>query len=881
MNSAWVFSIIQDRLGYLWFGTNLGVVRHDGLHYRVFRRANTLPNPLSNDYIWSIAQDAAGDLWMGTSNGLNRFNTASETFTVFRHDPKVLESLAGNQIVGLSFWSSRPDSLWLATTDNGLGLFNLKTGKCKNFRTAPARPGALGSNSVRLVFEDSRKKIWVATASGFHRFLPESETFEAFHHDPRDSNTIGDDNVFEIFESKSRPGILWVGTGANCLNRFDSDHRSWQRFMLPGPHVTNSLANQVYFVSDYPQDPDTLLVGTLQGLYQFNTRSASWQRIILQDQFREKGNPSDETINGVFHDRSGVCWVSILGRGLLKFILQPAFFRFHLNSSSGHDPILRNRIFCIAEAENGCLWLGTWGAGLFHYSPDTAAYEHITLAPSIPDRAKFDLFSILCRTRRNQLWAATSGGLVRFDPQTGEQDVYAANAGDASSLGFTRVASIHEDAQGDVWIGSDFCLLRWDSWSRTFKRYQHDPGDPGSLSSSHINPILEDREGNVWIGTENGLNLYDRDRDKFTRYFLDPPDPSKETQNYIMILHQDVHGRLWVGTSNGLNLMERSGPEVRFRHYSDPSSTLRNFILGITEDDEENLWISSNGGISRFDTRRRTFSPYDSRDGIPAIEFIYGAYRRSQTGELFFGGIQGMLSFKPWLAHYNRYVPPLVFTDIQIHHRPVATTFIPPLKNADSTTREIDLPYRQNSLTVSFAALSYIRPDKNQYAYRLDGRDGAWRELGFDHTVSLDNLKPGRYRLRIKGSNNEGIWNENGISLVLHIHAPFWQTWWFRALAGLAALAFFIQLNRTRSRRLAARIRTEAALDHFCGQFGISPREREIIQLLLKGKSNKEIEDSLFISMGTVKNHVYRIFQKLEVKNRSQLIALFKNLQIK
>jgi ligand-binding sensor domain-containing protein/DNA-binding CsgD family transcriptional regulator len=880
MVASWVLSMRQDRLGFMWFGTDLGLARHDGLHYRVFRRANTLPDPLSNDYIFAIAEDASGDLWLGTANGLNRFHIASETFTVFHHDPKLPTSLVGDRIFDLSTWNSHPDSLWVATVDNGLGLFNTKTGRCKSFRADPSRPNALASNSVRMVFEDSRQRIWAATAGGFHRFLPETENFEVFRHDAEDANTISDDNVFEIFESRSQPGILWIGTGRNGLNRFDSGRRSWQRFTLPAAALPDPFSNSVYFIRDCPDEPDMLLVGTRQGLYLFHMRRNSWQRVVMQDQFRERGDPRDEVILGIFHDRSGVCWIAIQGRGLFKFLSQAAIFRSHVNSDGSQDPVRRNRVFSLAEDAGGRLWLGT-AAGLYRYAPEGGTCEHFTLAPNVPARRSFDVVLRLCGTREGGLWAATSGGLVRFDPRTGEQDVFIARENDPATLGFTDVASMCEDSQGDLWIGSDYCLLRWDSRTRIFTRYLHDPGDPGSLSASHVNPILEDRDGNVWIGTENGLNLYVRGSDTFKRYYLDPPDPSKETQNYVMILHQDIHGRIWVATSNGLNLMETTGEGVRFQHFGAPGSTLRNFVLGVVEDDDDNLWISSSEGLSRFDMRTRMFSFYDSRDGVPPIEFVYGSCLRSRSGELFFGGVLGMFSFKPWLARFNRYVPPLAFTDIQVWRRPLAIGGTSPLRRSITLAPDLVLPHDQNSLALSFAALSYVRPEKNQYAYRLDGRDGSWHDLGYEHSVNLDNLKPGRYRLRVRGSNNEGIWNKAGISLAMRIRPPFWQTWWFRALVGLAAIALFVQLNRTRARRLAARIKTEAAMDHYCDQYHISAREREIIRLVLKGKSNREIEDALFISMGTVKNHIYSIFQKLGIKNRSQLITLFKNLSVK
>ncbi|TFG75762.1 MAG: hypothetical protein E4H23_10355, partial [Chrysiogenales bacterium] len=791
------------------------------------------------------------------------------------------DSLTGNLINSLCKWSARPGFLWVATADGGLGLFDTKTGKCRSFRSDPSRPGTLGSNNVRMVLEDSRQRIWVGTADGFHRFLPESERFEVFRHDPQNANSIGDNSVFEIFESKSQPGIIWVGTDRSYLQRFDPQRNSWQRFRLPAAALPDPYSNRVYFINECPDNPEMLLVGTHQGLYMFHMRRGSWQRVVLQDQFNGEGNPRDEFIGGIFHDRSGGCWVSVYGRGLLKFKPQPTLFRQHVNFTSREDSQEQFRIHGLAEDPGGGIWVGAGPAGLYRYDPGSGAAERFSLGPANPGPADFDTVGLLCLTREGELWAATAGGLVRFDPRTVRKELFPARDDDPATLGFTRVASIREDSRGDVWIGSDFCLLRWQRQTRTFKRYRHDANDPGSLSNSHVNPILEDRAGNIWIGTESGLNLYDRGRDKFTRYFLDPPDLDKETQNYVMMLHQDAQGRLWVGTSNGLNLMTAASTGMHFEHYSAPGSTLRNFILGIIEDDAENLWISSSGGLSRFSMQTRTFTEFDSRDGVSPIQFIYDSRLRRQNGEIFFGGSLGLLSIKPWLSRPNRYVPPLAFTDIRIHNRPVAIAPASPLKKSIILAEDIVLPHNQNNLTFSFTALSYIRPDMNQFAYRLDGRDSAWNDLGFEHTVTLDNLKPGRYRLRVRGSNNEGVWNQKGISLGLLIRAPFWQTWWFRGLLTLAAIVLFIYWYRTRIQRLAARIKTEAAMDHYFNKYRISTREKEIIQYLLKGKSNKEIEDALFISIGTVKNHIYRIFQKLGVKNRGQLSALFKNLQIK
>jgi ligand-binding sensor domain-containing protein/DNA-binding CsgD family transcriptional regulator len=874
-----VYSVFQDRSGFIWLGGSLGVARHDGVHFRVFRRANTLPRPLSSDYVLSIAQDPSGDLWLGTIGGLNRMEIASESFTAYRHDPRDPRSIPGDFISHLCVSKSRPGLLWVSTK-NGLGLFDTKTGQCQRFRADPSRPGSLASDQVRMVIEDSRQRVWVATDGGLQRFLPASASFESFRHDPVNGNSLGSEGVFEIFESPRQPGILWMGGAGNSLSRFDPDRNSWRRYSPPDTYPAAPRANAIFYITDYPDDPNALLLGTQNGLYWFNHAQDSWRRIVLQDQFGERGDPRDEMILSVFHDRSGMCWVCVDNRGLFKCLPQPDLFRRHLNRNAGVDSVAANRVLGLCEDDPGRIWLAT-AAGAFRYTPESGTYERFPLATGRTDMAGFNRVYRIHRTRRGEIWASTVGGLVRFDPRSGEEEVFAARADDPATLGFTAVAMIRDDSRGDVWIASDFCLLRWDSRARAFKRYLHDANDPGSLSASHANPVMEDREGNVWIGTENGLNLYDRDRDRFTRYYLDPPDPSRETQNYVMILHQDLRGRIWVATSNGLNRMERSQAGVRFQHFSAPGSTLCNFIMGIVEDDEENLWISSAAGLSRFNMQSGTFSEYDSRDRVPAGALTYGSYLRLKSGDIYFGGLKGMFSFKPWLARINRYAPPLAFTDFQVWRRPVAIGGDSPLPRSIVLAPDLVLSHRQNSLGFSFAALSYVRPDKNQYAYRLDGRDDSWHDLGFEHSVNLDNLRPGRYRLRVRGSNNEGLWNEEGITLAIRIRPPWWHTWWFRVLSLLVVAAVVVQLNRTRARRLAARIRNETALENYFDKFGISTREREIIHLLLRGKSNHEIEDALFISVSTVKIHVYHIFQKLNVKNRAQLIALFKNLQVK
>jgi len=248
---------------------------------------------------------------------------------------------------------------------------------------------------------------------------------------------------------------------------------------------------------------------------------------------------------------------------------------------------------------------------------------------------------------------------------------------------------------------------------------------------------------------------------------------------------------------------------------------------------------------------------------------------KSGAGELFFGGPNGLTCFFPQDIRDNPHVPPVVITDVEVfnHRRSLSGDF--------KRLGRLRLGPGDRIVSFAFAALSFSDPRRNRYAYRIEGLDDEWIDIGNRHEVTVSNLRPGSYVFRVKGANNHGVWNEQGAALAITMSSPWWQSWWFRLPVFLLLLLALIQWNRSRTRRMAARIRTEAAMDKFYEKHGISEREKEILMLVLRGKSNKEIEDALFIAMGTVKNHIYNIYQKVGVKNRAQLMTLFKNLQVK
>jgi DNA-binding CsgD family transcriptional regulator len=419
-------------------------------------------------------------------------------------------------------------------------------------------------------------------------------------------------------------------------------------------------------------------------------------------------------------------------------------------------------------------------------------------------------------------------------------------------------------------------LNEFDPRTERFVRFRHDTDDPDSISCDIIRDIIEDRQGNLWIATDGGgLELYDRNGRRFIHHQLDAKNPRGLPSNFIFSLCEDPDGTIWLGTW-GAGLVRFHPQTGVFQRITTADGLPSDSIYGILRDENGKLWLSTTNGLCKFSPISRSTKNFSEWDGLQGNEFNGGSLFKSRHGEMFFGGINGFNAFFPKQIKDNPLPPPVVITSIRKLNREI--DFQKPI----TAIKELRLSRRDYLFSFQFSALDFTIPAKNKYAYRMAGFDPDWiyTHEG-ERLATYTNLEPGNYTFMVKGTNNDGIWNEKGTALAIRIVPDFWQTWWFKTLAFLLAVVAIIQWYRVRIKRIAARIRTEAAMEHYLSKYDISQREKEIVILLIKGKSNKEIEDLLFIAMGTVKNHIYSIYQKIGVKNRVQLINLFKNLQIK
>ena len=378
------------------------------------------------------------------------------------------------------------------------------------------------------------------------------------------------------------------------------------------------------------------------------------------------------------------------------------------------------------------------------------------------------------------------------------------------------VMSIFEDSSGSLWVGTiDGGLNRFEPGSGRFTRFPSDPDSPGGLSDNSIFAVREDPSGDLWIGTADGLNRMDPRTGKTSRFLADPDDPGAIGGNNIRALFFDRKGSLWVGTDGaGLNRLipgDGAGAPARFVRYRVKDGLPSDVVFGILEDGEGRLWLSTDAGLSCFDPERKTFRNYGKEDGLQSNEFHRGASFMNRAGEMFFGGYHGFNVFRPEKIRDNRVPPQVVIGDFQLFNRSIpvgeARKGAFALRRSILETSVVELGHGENSLSFEYAALHFVSPGRNEYAYKLEGLDKDWNKVGNRRFATYSALRPGKYTFRVKAANADGVWNEEGAALRIVIRHPFWLLWWFHALLTILGLGLLAALIRYRTRVADGRAR--------------------------------------------------------------------------
>ena len=847
LSQSIVEGIAQDHTGFMWFITEDGLNRYDGYSFRVFKHDPNDPRSLAYNELKAICVDRQDAVWVGTfARGLTRFDREKEQFTRFVHDPNNPRSLSSD-IVRVIL-EDRSGEIWVGTTGGGLNRLVRDTGEFIRYRCDPRNPSSLSHDDVRALAADSKGNIWVGTqGGGLNRLDPATGAFTRFLHEPGHPRSLSSNDVRAVLQD--RRGDVWVGTYGGGLNRLDPTTGIFTNYRNDARNPSSLSSDSVLSIIE--DSTGALWIGTDGGgLNRFDREAGTFSRYVNDPNNRT--SLSSNRIYSVFEDRAGVLWVGTYGEGLNKADLKKKDFLSFVRNPNDSNSLNSDIVWSFWEDRSGALWIGTNDGGLNRLDPGRRNFARFRHDPGNPYSLSHDSVRTVIQDRRGSFWLATNGGgLDRFDPGTSRFTHHRHNPADPDSLSHDELRTVYEDGSGMIWVGTyGGGLDRLDPGTGKFIHFRHDPADPRSISNDYIRAICEVDPGTLWIGTHGGgLNGYDRATGAFTRYQNDRNDPHSLSNDYVFAIHPDRQGNLWVATyGGGLNKLDRR--TGRFTRIRRSDGLPDDAVYGILEDGAGNLWISTNAGLCRYNPSSGRFRNYTVQDGLQSNEFNGGAYYRSPKGEFFFGGVRGFNAFMPDKIRDNPFIPPVVITDFRLFNQVVPIGGVSGrhgiLEKSITFTPSIELSHRDQIISFEFSALHFASPGKNQYAYRMEGLNNNWIEIGSRRYVMFTTLPSGEYVLRVRGSNSDGIWNEEGASLKIFMRPPWWKTQWAFALYALLAVGVFasvLLLVREREREKAqvqqARLRANAAEI----QAKLVATEAEAIQAENRRKT-KELEDA-------------------------------------
>ena len=791
LSQSHISAILKDKRGFMWFGSEDGLNKYDGYKFTHYKHDPGDPNSIIDSYVQDMLEDRAGNLWIATSNGLDRFDRDKNNFVHYTNE-------SANYDIKDIFEDSK-NRIWLGT-NQGLFRFDPGKGLKKSFKQiGPKRFGKVNAY-IYTITEDNVGNLWVGTEKGLFRFDVATGRAVGYYKDRDKKNSLNSDWIVALY--KDRLGNIWVGTHGGGLSLYDAELDSFKNF-LHDPKNRNSIAHND-ILSIMEAGDGKLWIGTENG--GISIYDAGADRFITYSQdANDNSTLSNNSVYSLYRDDAENIWIGTYAGGVNMLPKARENFVSYRHIANNPNSLSNNSVLAIkGDPEGDNIWIGTDGGGLNLFNRKTKTFTHFRHDVNNPNSPSNDYVIAIVRYSKDVLALGYhNGGFDFFNVKTGTYQHHMPKENDQNSLSISDINNMFKDKDGNLWLGTwKGGLNFYESRSGSITRYLTNPLDKQSISDDVVTTILQDKAGQIWAGTYNGLNLLSRDRKSFRRYQNDVRNKESLSHDKIQSILEDDDGNLWIGTvGGGLNYFDRK--KQTFTAYTEKDGLASNVVFSILRDKSNNLWLSTNNGISRFDPRKKTFRNYGISDGLQGNEFRDNSSFQTADGQMFFGGVNGFSAFYPDKLTENTFIPPIFVTDFQIFNKQVSVGDESGTLTKDiNETRTITLSYEQSVFTFEFAALSYTVPEKNQYAYMLEGFDDNWNYIGNKRTATYTNLNPDTYFFKVKGSNNDGVWNQIGTTIKVVITPPFWLTWWFKTGTVLLLIGCSIAFYRIRTYRI-------------------------------------------------------------------------------
>lgn len=795
LSQSTINDVVQDHDGYMWIATDDGLNRYDGQNTTIFKKDTKDSTTISDNEIEVLFVDGQGTLWVGTVNGgLNRFNKEDDSFTRFQAG-----TISDNYVTDII--AHDEDHLWIST-NNGLNLLNTQTLEATIYSNEEGATHSIPFANLRCLLQDVEGTLWIGTfGDGMIALDPATGNMEEYsfvNDEDAEVDRVYDNRIRVIFEDTK--GNLWIGRDGGNLAVFDRSTTETYVFKAHRDGPANLSNRRV--TSIHEDAFGTLWIGTEDGLniYDYDDQSFKVFRNDDLDQYSLSGN----YVRCIFEDDANTIWIGTNTAGISKY--HGISNKFHHEKKEVHSEysLNSNLVLAFAEDQRGHLWVGTFEDGITVFDRENHKAEQY---PRDLNKAHSKILAIHC-SDDSLVWFGTWGGGINYynykegyfgDPLNSEY---------GAAISDDDVTCLIEGPDGHLWLGTyGGGINRYDRESGEFLTITKEDG----IISNFIFDLFFDAKGKLWVAAKNGLNGYDLEKGEIVTY-TKGEDGQGLSSSWVHVIHEDQNGILWLGTKFGLNRLDPETGEVQIFHESD--GLAGEIVYGILEDENNHLWISTTSGLSRFEYQEHAekgklaFTNYGATDGLQDNEFNQNAYYRSPSGELFFGGVNGFNHFYPDEITANPHIPNVVLTSFQIYGKEVK------LDSAIGQKQFIELSYKDNFFSFEFAALDFISPEKNLYSYKMEGLNEQWSVPSNRPYANYTNLSGGDYIFRVKGSNNDGVWNDEGVAIHIRIIPPFYETTWFYTLSIIViilAIFLFIRVREAKIKREKAILEEKVA----------------------------------------------------------------------
>lgn len=764
LSSNTVNAILKDSHGMMWFATEDGLDRFDGARFTIYRHKSDDSSSLRANEILSLYEDKEGRLWVGTSGGsLSLYDRKTDAFIHFPSGPT--PNYIHNNVIR-SICSDHTGKIWVAHFD-GVNILDPRSGRISNLPLKSDRAAGIFDKIGMCLYEDSYQNMWIGTTQGLFQYNFSSQTIRQYVHVPSDSSSLSGDAINVVTQDSS--GNLWVGTdgGLSMLrhgsSRFVNFKHTSDAFSIIGNNAVSSLA----------VDGNKLWIGTQVGLSVLDTKTFSVLNVT-----RDPRNMHSLTANAVkyiYIDQQGIYWVGTSRGGVNKYDKNLNLFNYVRSNVFDPNGLHGSVATCFAESEDGKIFVGT-NEGLSLFDPTTRLFRQFTLR-SLRNRQSSQIGIVAMRliSRRKLLISTSADGLFIVDPVSGQYVQRTAGPG-ATDLNSNEIYCIAQLRNGNFMVGTNGEGINvLDKDYKVISRYTPHPSRPNDLLlpfNGYIRDIKEDRQGDIWIATHGGgLGVLHPAAGNFTNFNT---NNSKLPNDKVQCLTEDSQGFIWTGTFGGG--IARIEPISRmFTFFSEKEGLQNSNVYKIIEDQAGVIWVSSNQGISSINIATGQINNFTFHNGLQHNNFARNSGIRLRDGELIFGGLDGFNYFHPSYLIKNKNIPPVMLTGLRVSNQSITASGSGPISEHISVAREINLSYKQN-FALDFVGLSYTSPEQNKYAYKLEGFEKDWNYVGNITSASYTNLDPGDYVFRVRASNNDGVWNNEGASVLVHVRPPVWRT---------------------------------------------------------------------------------------------------------